>query len=180
MYSELYELYSIRRQWSIFLYNVYCLRLNWSIWITFKLVMVFKLHFLIRRTNLKIKWINFFSYYIFSIMDGQILNKKFLSTMKIYILNSFSFCINDTTFCIVWIATAPSLYNNENIIFYMSPNHDFMFYLCYIYINISAIPSTFGVFMDIYIAYSRIQIFKPNLKLLLKTPVSFFKIDNIL
>ena len=135
---------------------------------------------LFQRTSVKIKQIYFFSYYIFSIMNGQNLNKKFVSSMKIYILNSFSYCINDTIFYIVWIATAPSLYNNENIIFYMSLNHDFMFYLCYIYINISAIPSTFGVFMDIYIAYSRIQIFKPNLKLLLKTPVSFFKIDNIL
>jgi hypothetical protein len=139
--------------------------------------MVFELQFYFNVLALKLNKSIFFSYYIFSIMNGQNLNKKFVSSMKIYILNSFSFCINDTTFCIVWIATAPLLYNNDNIIFYLSPNHDFMFYLCYIYINISAIPTTFGVFMDIYIAYSRIQIFKPNLKFLLKTPVRFFKIN---
>jgi hypothetical protein len=95
--------------------------------------------------------------------------------MKIYILNSMLYCINDAIFGIVWMATAPLIYDNENIIFHLSPKFDFMFYVCYIYINLNVVLGTFCVFMDIYIAYSRIQIFKPNLKFLLKTPVRLFK-----
>ncbi len=114
----------------------------------------------------------FLSYYIFCVMDAQKLNTKFLSTMKIYILASFIYCLNDSILGIISVANLPVMYDNEKISFFLFPGYEFSFYFVYLRTNFYVIPYTFCGIMDIYIAYTRIQIFRPQYKFLKKTPVA--------
>ncbi len=105
-------------------------------------------------------------------MDAQKLNTKFLSTMKIYILASFIYCLNDSILGIISVAKLPVMYDNEKISFFLFPSYEFSFYFVYLRTNFYVIPYTFCGIMDIYIAYTRIQIFRPQYKFLKKTPVA--------
>ena len=104
-------------------------------------------------------------------MDGQHLNQKFISTMKIYSINSFFYCLNVVISGAVLLSTIPSVYESEHCSFQLFPSLDFMLYYVYICVNFSVFPYTIGCFMDIYITYTRIQVFKPNYKFLSQTPV---------
>ncbi len=121
------------------------------------------------------------SYYIFSALDSQEANKKFVSTMKVYIFNSLLFCLNDTILGVIWFTTTKAMYENDACIFQLWSWYGFMVYFTYFRMNFTAVTYTFGGIMDIYIAYTRIQMLKPNYKLFSKTSVKlFFDVVNLL
>ena len=113
------------------------------------------------------------SYYIFSTMDGQNMNGQFITTMKIYIFNSFLYCAHIATNGIIWFSTTTVMYENNEIIFSLFPSYEVMFYYAYIFHWFTVWHYTFAGIMDIYIAYIRILIFKPTYEFLKKTSVSF-------
>ena len=97
--------------------------------------------------------------------------RKFNSIMKIYTFNSFIYCANMLILGFVLITIMPEMYENESIRYSLTADYKFMTYFVYFYINFTVFPYTFGIIMDIYIAYSRIQIFKKKLKFLQATSV---------
>ena len=117
--------------------------------------------------------LTYFSYYIFSECDKR-KNEKFLDSIKVYTLNSYLFCTNDVITSIWWLIVTKDLYDEKNSrnYSYFDKNYWFVFYFTYIRSWFWSLFYTFGAVMDIYIAYSRVQVFKPNLTFLLKTPVS--------
>ena len=115
---------------------------------------------------------NWLCYYVLSTMNGaHHLNRKFTSTMKLYTLNSFLYCLNQAINCVVILSTFKTVYQHEDMIFQLFPSYEFVFYYVYVNINLSVLHYTFGGIMDIYIAYTRIQIFKSNYTFLSRTSV---------
>ena len=105
--------------------------------------------------------------------------QKFISTMKVYCLNSLLYGLNDFIFGIVLAATAQVLYKNEKFSFKLDLNYEFVYYFTHIRNNLGLFFYAFGGLMDIYFVWGRIQIFKPNYTFLLMTPVSFFIFYNL-
>lgn len=119
--------------------------------------------------------VSFFSFYVFS-QCGDPLNTKFKDTMRVYLLNSFLYCTNDLLVVIFWLATTTVLYENNSYTFFLYPSYDLMFYLVYIRLNLGSLSYVFGSLMDIYMTWSRIQIFKPTYKFLNETSVNFYNL----
>ena len=103
-------------------------------------------------------------------MDDPVLSQKFISTMKIYILNSFVYSTNDFILGILSIVFTKVFYRSEGFMFLLYPSYEFMFYFTYIRNNLAILSYAFGGLMDIYFFWGRIQIFKPQYTFLLHTP----------
>lgn len=100
------------------------------------------------------------------------MNKKFISIMKIYLLNSWLYCINIFINGAIWLATTKVQYNNDNFIFPFYTSYEFMFYLCYICFNMGYLTYIFGSLWEMYITWERIQVIRPQYKFVSKTPVN--------
>ena len=105
-------------------------------------------------------------------MNCHMSNTKFISIIKIYILNSFIICVNRLIVGVLFTIQKPVLYENETISFPLFTSYDFVFYIVYIRSNFFLLPYTFCSILDIYISYTRIQVFKPNFTLFKETPVT--------
>ena len=113
-------------------------------------------------------------------MDGQKLNTKFINTMKVYVVNSSLFCLNVLIMGIVWIATTSFMYEKEDILFQLIPNSAVMYLFTYYVFNCNIFYYTYGCILDIYVAYTRILIFKLNLSFLRNTPVDPFNTESFI
>lgn len=100
------------------------------------------------------------------------MNKKFIDTVKIYLLNSSLYCLNDLVGGSFLLLTTKTIYENPSFDFNLSAYLDEVFYFCYVRTNITSLLYTFSGFMDVYIAFGRFQAFKPDWKFLRNTPVS--------
>ena len=90
--------------------------------------------------------------------------------MKIYSFNSFAYCTNIAMVGSYWFANTREMYDIDAWVFHFSPDYNFMFYYA-ISISLSSLLYTYGSFLEIYITWGRIQVFKPNYKFLLTTSV---------
>lgn len=103
-----------------------------------------------------------YSYRILVFIVEQHSNRKFLQTMKIYILCSLVYCTNDLICGIHWFACTEVMYELPENFFPFHPSYAFMFHLVHIRTNLCSYLYAFGSFMEIYLTWSRIQIFRPN------------------
>ena len=113
----------------------------------------------------------FSSYYIFSVIR-QDQNKKFIECVKIYILSSLIFSANALIGFIFWLVDTETLYQNINFTFSLFPLSRFVNFYCYFVMNFGTFLFTFGGYMELYIAFQRVQAFKTNWTYLRETPVS--------
>lgn len=100
------------------------------------------------------------------------MNKKFIDKVKIYLLNSSLYCLNDLIAGSFFLLGTKKIYENPNFDFHLSAFHGEVFYFSYVRTNITSLLYTFSGFMDVYIAFGRFQAFKPDWKFLRNTPVS--------
>lgn len=116
----------------------------------------------------------YLSFYVFSHCGAQ-LNQKFIKIIKIIILNSFFHSVSYLLIGIYYLLTLRDniRYEYERFGFELSASYEFMFSCVHIYSNVYSLTYAFGSLMDIYITWGRIQMFKPDYKFLLKTPVIF-------
>jgi len=77
-------------------------------------------------------------------------------------VNSFLYCANALILGIVWLTTTSVLFENDNMIFQLMMSYEFVFYFAYVFNYLTSLFYTFGGIMDIYIAYTRVQAFKPE------------------